>query len=77
MPKKFEARYMAGKCASGAQRDTGPRWHAVPEGAFHTHQALCGRSPAIQWSDPRPIEERPVTCPSCLRRLKRLARETP
>lgn len=70
----WDHRYMAGKCASGANRDAGPRWHAVPKDAGFVGKALCGRGPSIQWSDPNP-EKPVVTCPKCLARLKRLEKQ--
>lgn len=70
----FESRYMAGSCAHGGAK-TGTRWHAVPEGAHFTSKALCGRFPSIQWSDPIPMGERSVTCPTCLKRLAKLAKQ--
>lgn len=74
--RSFDVRYMAGKCANGAHRDAGPLYHAVicnPRVYPTVDKALCGRSPALQWSDHR--EGQAVTCPKCLKALKRLGLE--
>jgi hypothetical protein len=68
MTTAFTVRYMAGSCASGRGRRA-VKWHAVaePVGNGCQPEALCGRRPAIQWSDEDPAK--PVTCPTCAKRL--------
>lgn len=61
---------MAGRCANGAERDHGTRWHAVPVGSY---AALCGDEPGRRsagWSSHR-IEGQEVTCPRCAKKLAR------
>ncbi len=57
---------MAGRCANGAERDSGTLVHAVE---FSNPRALCGAKPgkrSVGWV--RPVGT-VVTCPRCLRRL--------
>lgn len=74
-PVQHEVRYMAGDCRTGNGRRR-IKWHvlATPNCAGqlggHMEKALCGKRPAIQWSDAR--AEQPATCPACLKRLNAL-----
>lgn len=55
-----------GRCANGAERDSGRGTHAV---LLNSWRALCGTEPGRRsagWSE-RNVDE--VTCPRCLRRL--------
>lgn len=61
---------LAGRCANGAERDHGTRWHAVPIGLY---KALCGVEPgrrSVGWSSHR-VEGQDVTCPRCVKKLAR------
>lgn len=60
---------MTGRCATGAERDGGRRWHLVPPG---TVRALCGARPGRHsgWS-PHPGVT--ATCPRCMRAAARRA----
>jgi hypothetical protein len=61
-----EVRYLAGRCANGAERDKGTLYHAVPS---NSSWALCGRTfgrMSAGWSD---MKDHPITCPRCQRRL--------
>lgn len=64
-----QARYLAGRCANGAERDGGTLFHAVPAESW---KALCGSQPGRRsagWGTPWK-DEQPVTCPRCLKRMK-------
>jgi hypothetical protein len=57
---------MTGRCADGAERDSGVRWHAVPREGW---KALCGANPgrtSAGWSE---YLGEQVTCPRCLVKL--------
>lgn len=57
---------MTGRCANGAERDKGSRWHAVPAG-HPWIKAVCGAQPGQRgngWSD---YPGDAVTCPRCLK----------
>jgi len=64
--------YLAGRCANGAERDGGTRWHAVPD---NDYKALCGAKPGRQsagWAPFHRKEKQAITCPACIRKLKNL-----
>ncbi len=67
-----QPRRLAGQCLTGAERDGGRIYHAVPTGPEPTFErAVCGAKPgrlSAGWSD---VGEA-VTCPRCLRALERL-----
>lgn len=72
MPVRHEVRYMAGDCRTGTGRSR-IKWHILPtpnRASSSCDKALCGKSPAIQWSDAR--EGQPATCPACLKRFNAL-----
>jgi hypothetical protein len=61
---------LAGRCANGAERDAGTRWHAVPIGQY---KAKCGITYGRRsggWSSAQP-SDRVVTCPRCIKKLER------
>jgi hypothetical protein len=63
---------LTGRCANGAERDGGRRWHALTAYSVFG-KALCGaqpgrRSAGWDWSSVR-ME---VTCPKCLKRTERM-----
>lgn len=63
-PAMFTPRKMTGRCANGAERDKGSRFHAVPEGTGW-QKAVCGAKPGVRgngWSD---YAGDKVTCPRC------------
>lgn len=61
---------MIGRCATGAERDKGARFHAVPEGTGW-QPALCGASPGRRGNGWSPYQGDGVTCPRCLSRMER------
>jgi hypothetical protein len=62
----YEARTMTGRCANGAQRDSGVLYHAVRLGEW---QAVCGAKHGrrSRWSE---YHGESVTCKRCLKRLE-------
>jgi hypothetical protein len=64
----YRAVYMLGRCANGAQRDTGRKVHAKPDGQW---RALCGAEPGSQSAGWTENDQPAVTCPRCLAKLKR------
>lgn len=63
-----------GRCANGAERDTGSIYHAVEN---HAWSALCKAKPgrmSAGWSSEQ--GER-VTCPRCIKKLKALTPTRP
>lgn len=71
----YEARMMLGRLTDGFQRDHGTRVHACIPGntaAYCRGKAVCGYEPGKRsagWSD---IEDRPIDCPKCLKKIKAL-----
>ena len=64
----YRIRSLAGRCANGAQRDSGRLFHAVPLGSW---KAVCGTGPGRQsagWSEWGRGGD--VTCPRCASRIK-------
>lgn len=62
----FAAVSLTGRCANGAERDSGRLYHAVPDDGYI---ALCGAKPGRRsagWSSHLGTE---VTCRRCLRKL--------
>lgn len=64
----IQAHYKIGRCANGAERDSGFVMHAIESGAW---TALCGTKPGRQsagWShEPAPADK--VNCQRCLKRI--------
>lgn len=63
--RPYYVRYLMGRCANGAERDTGRLLHAV-KGAT----ALCGKSYGRQsagWSEHQ--DGAAVTCPKCAKKI--------
>lgn len=66
----MKALRLAGRCANGAERDGGARYHAVPASGA----ALCGAKPGRRSAGWSPYEGPAVSCPRCLaRQARRLA----
>lgn len=68
----YQISQLAGRCANGAERDHGVRYHArMLNGLSASWTAVCGYSPGRRsagWSTWHPAG-REVTCPKCARRL--------
>lgn len=63
--ESIKAMALAGRCANGAERDHGVRFHALPNGYW---KALCGAKPGRQsagWL----TEGAVVTCLKCLKKM--------
>ena len=57
---------LSGRCANGAERDSGALWHAIHNGHW---AAMCGAKPGRRsagWSSHIGTE---ITCRKCLRKL--------
>lgn len=72
----YEISSLAGRCANGAERDSGFRFHArmLDENQYPSLAALCGYSPGRRsagWSSWKPAD-RAVTCPRCAKRLEKM-----
>lgn len=70
---QYIARMMMGRLTDGAQRDHGVRIHAtLPHVAasYCRGKALCGAEPGRRSCGWSPPEERPVNCPTCLKRIE-------
>jgi len=67
----FAVRHLAGRCANGAERDSGTLFHALPiENGQVRGRALCGAAPrrrSVGWSEWG--HGAAVTCPKCLKKL--------
>jgi hypothetical protein len=59
---------MSGRCASGAERDKGQRFHAVALGHGWT-RAVCGAAPGDRGNGWATYPGNAVTCPRCLAKL--------
>jgi hypothetical protein len=73
--RQYQISQLAGRCANGAERDRGIRFHArrLDKDCSTSWIALCGYSPgrmSAGWSDCKPLD-RLVTCPRCKQRLSR------
>ena len=74
----YEISALAGRCANGAERDSGTRFHALmlDDNNNASYKALCGQAPGKRsagwssWSPP----DRVVTCPRCLKKLARMGK---
>jgi hypothetical protein len=71
----YRAVRLTGRCANGAERDGGTKYHALAE---REHVALCGAKPgrrSVGWSDyadsVRDVSK--TTCPRCIAKFKREA----
>ena len=69
----YQISALAGRCANGAERDKGFRFHArmLNENQIPDYRAICGYQPGRRsagWSDWRPVG-REVTCPRCAKRV--------
>lgn len=70
----YQISQMAGRCANGAERDSGILWHARRLDAENkiSRKSICGRKPgrrSVGWSTWKP-SGRVVTCKRCLKRLE-------
>jgi hypothetical protein len=63
---EIEALALMGRCADGAERDSGTRYHAVPRGA---HRAVCGAEPGRRSAGWSSHAGAAVTCARCVARL--------
>lgn len=63
----YEVLTMTGRCANGAQRDSGILYHAVK---FGERKAMCGATHGkrSRWSE---YHGEAVTCPRCIKKLER------
>jgi hypothetical protein len=69
MITEIRTSYLAGRCANGAERDGGTRYHAIPVGSW---KALCGAEPGRRsagWSENGFTQSHEVTCPRCPRKV--------
>jgi hypothetical protein len=65
-------RRMTGRCATGAERDGGALYHAVPAANWPSWQpALCGAKPGARGNGWALDRGETVTCPCCLRAVER------
>jgi hypothetical protein len=65
----FKIYYLGGRCADGAERDSGTLYHLVDKSG----KALCGKRPGRRsagWFEAY-ILPQPVTCAACLRRANK------
>lgn len=63
-------RRMAGRCAIGAERDGGVRYHAVDEEIWQRWgAALCGATPGRLGNGWSVYPGDDVTCPRCIKKL--------
>lgn len=74
----FKPMRLAGRCANGAERDKGTRFHAMrtEDCEYSLHDALCGAAPgklSAGWVSPNGEAE--ITCTKCLSKLKKLGIE--
>lgn len=60
----FTPRKMLGRCATGAERDKGMLYHAVPEGTGW-QRAVCGAKPGARGNGWSGYAGDQVTCPRC------------
>lgn len=68
-----------GRCANGAERDGGTLFHArlLKTDGYPKWVPVCGVAPGRRsagWSEWRPYDTQPVTCPRCLKKLERMAK---
>lgn len=78
-PTEFTSRYgisvrMLGPNGGGHGARRGHVMHAVRVDDRGFLESLCGYRPSYEWSE---IHRDPISCPKCLRRLKRLAAAMP
>lgn len=69
---KYEARMMMGRLTDGCQSDHGRLVHALESGktaAYCRGKALCGAEPGRRSCGWSAIEERPIDCPRCLKKM--------
>jgi hypothetical protein len=57
---------LAGRCANGAERDSGSKYHAV-----RGNVALCGAKPGPRSAGWSTYPGEAVTCPRCLTKLEK------
>lgn len=72
--REYEARYLAGRCSSGAEGGGGWLHHAVIVGGDSV--AFCGAKPGSRRSAgfalPAPHHEAEITCTRCLNKIAKL-----
>lgn len=62
---------LAGRCANGAERDSGTLYHAIQLGDY---KAMCSAEPGRRSAGWSPYHGDNVTCPRCLRILQNKTR---
>lgn len=75
LSSKIVVARLAGRCANGAERDGGRKYHAL-EGYSEFGKAMCGAEPGRTsggWATP--YGDSKVTCPKCLRKLEKVTTE--
>ncbi len=72
----YTAAYLSGRCANGAQRDTGRLYHAVLDTFNPWGKALCGAKPGKRSGCGFVQQpEQQITCPRCLKKLTSIQKE--
>jgi len=75
---------MLGRLTDGAERDHGSYVHAlykaevfsprIPDMLITVEKSICGKKPgkrSVGWSDNDNDNDKPITCPKCLKRLEK------
>jgi hypothetical protein len=69
----FEAKRLTGRCANGAQRDSGTLYHAVESGKHEFFPAVCGAVGGKRSSGWADQNGKDITCKKCLVGLQAMA----
>lgn len=69
---QFAAKRMTGRCATGAERDGGSRYHAVEAVTNPWAPALCGATPGQRGNGWSVYLGDVVTCPRCIKKIDAL-----
>ena len=69
----YKIRRLTGRCANGAERDGGSRWHAI---STISGSALCGAFPGRRSAGWGMTRGDYVTCPRCLKTLESAGRRS-
>lgn len=70
---QYEPRMMMGRLASGVQGGHGVKVHATEPGktaAYCRGKAICGAEPGKRSAGWSGVEQLPVNCPKCLKKMK-------
>jgi hypothetical protein len=69
----YSIRKLFGRCANGAERDQGTRWHLIPTPKPNEYTiygpALCGAKPGRTANGFNHYDGEKVTCPKCLKKV--------